>query len=93
MTKPAFRNDSSRSRLARMSNWNSVLVKISWSGLKVVLVPVRSESPMTASGATGTPFLYSWKWTCPSRLISTLSHSETALTADTPTPCSPADTL
>ncbi len=61
MTKPAFRNESSRRRLARMSNWNSVFVKISWSGLKVVFVPVLSESPMTASGATGTPRRYSWK--------------------------------
>ncbi len=93
MRKPALRNESSRRRLARMSYWNSVVVKIVGSGLKVIFVPVRSLLPMTDSGATGTPRRYSWKWTWPSRRISILSHSLTALTALTPTPCSPALTL
>ena len=57
--KPAFRKDSSRRRLASTSNWMSVFVKISWSGLNVVFVPVRSLSPITLSGATGTPRRYS----------------------------------
>ena len=76
-----------------MSYWNSVTVKIVGSGLKVIFVPVLSVSPMTVSGATGAPRRYSWKWTWPSRRISILSHSLTALTALTPTPWRPALTL
>ena len=93
MRNPALRNDSSRRRLASTSNCMSVVVKIVGSGLNDIFVPVLSVSPMTASGATGTPRRYSWKCTCPSRRISILSHSLTALTALTPTPCSPALTL
>ena len=45
---PGFRNASSRRRLARMSNLNSVvMVKMVGSGLKVISVPVPLDLPMT----------------------------------------------
>jgi hypothetical protein len=45
---PGLRNASSRSRLARISYWNSRVVrKISGSGLKVIFVPFFRVSPMT----------------------------------------------
>ena len=76
-----------------MSKLNSVIVKICVSGLKVIFVPVLSVSPMGAIASRGTPRRYSWNRTWPSRLISSLSHSQTALTALTPTPWRPAETL
>jgi len=45
---PGLRKASSRRRFARISYWNSRVVrKISGSGLKVILVPVLRVSPMT----------------------------------------------
>ncbi len=45
---PGFRNASSRRRFARISYWNSRVVrKISGSGLKVIFVPVFRVSPIT----------------------------------------------
>ena len=68
-------------------------MKIDKSGLKVICVPVSSQSPVTLSGETGTPFSKVCSWIFPSRWMVTFIHSETAFTADTPTPCSPPDTL
>jgi len=48
MRMPGLRKASSRSRLERISYWNSRVVrKISGSGLKVILVPVFFVSPTT----------------------------------------------
>jgi len=47
---PAFRNDSSRSRWDSVSKENSVSVKISASGLKVMRVPVLRDLPVTFRG-------------------------------------------
>ena len=50
---PALRKASSRSRWARTSKLNSVVSKICASGLKVILVPRRSVTPVLCSGACG----------------------------------------
>src|SRR3954470_103432 len=56
-------------------------------------VPRRSLRPVTLSGSTATPSRNSIWFTCPSRQIVRRSHSESAFTTDTPTPCRPPDTL
>ena len=91
--RPAFRNDSSRSRWERTSKENSVSVKISVSGLKVIFVPFLRDFPVTFSGDTVSPRTKSIWCTDPSRRISAVSVSERAFTTETPTPCSPPDTL
>ena len=42
---------------------------------------------------TGTLSRYSCSWTLPSRRIVSFNHSDRALTTETPTPCSPPETL
>ncbi|MCY1461944.1 hypothetical protein D9M71_796620 [compost metagenome] len=56
MPTPELRNDSSRRRLARMSQLKWMLWKVSAEGLKWICVPVLSVSPTGASGACGTPW-------------------------------------
>ena len=51
MTMPPFRNASSRSRWARVSKLNTVVSKISVSGLKVTLVPRRLVVPVASRSA------------------------------------------
>ncbi len=69
---------------------------MSASGRNVTEVPVGaplgSFSPVTSS-LWGAPRAYSWEKTWPSRRISTDRRSDSALTTDTPTPCSPPETL
>jgi len=73
---------------------NSVLVKISGDGRNVISVPVRSPaSPVTFSGSTGSPRRNSISCTLPSRQMRSLSHSDSAFTTETPTPCRPPETL
>jgi hypothetical protein len=86
-------NAISRRRLWRVDHWKSRTEKISVSGLNETLVPVRSVVPTGPIGACGAPLRYSCCQTLPSRRISSFSHSLTAFTADTPTPCRPAETL
>ena len=52
---PLFRNASSRSRAARMSQENSIVLKIWSSGYHVTFVPRSAHEPMTSSGDFVTP--------------------------------------
>ena len=61
--------------------------------MKCTSVPRRSVVPVTASGATGTPWRNSIWCTLPLRQMRSFSHSDSALTTDTPTPCRPPETL
>ena len=66
---------------------------MSASGLNVTVVP-RSVvgSPLTSS-VVGSPRAKLCVQMNPSRRTSTVSHSESALTTETPTPCRPPETL
>ncbi len=55
---PALRKASSRSRWASTSKLKSVVSKISASGLKVILVPRRSVTPVLTSGVAASPREY-----------------------------------
>ena len=68
--------------------------KIVWSGKNVTRVPVSSpHSPTTSSGFVTCPRENSMWCTLPPRFTSTFIQSESAFTHETPTPCSPPDTL
>ena len=58
-----------------------------------MLVPRRSVFAPFSSGAMGTPRSYDCVCSWPSRQTVRCSHSERALTTETPTPCRPPDTL
>ena len=88
-----MRKASSRSRFANVAQSNRVSVKISVSGLKVTVVPVPFAFPTTLSFLTVSPRSNAMWWRLPSRSTQTSSFSESAFTTDTPTPCSPPDTL
>ncbi|CAM5720025.1 hypothetical protein STENM223S_11283 [Streptomyces tendae] len=66
--------------------------KMSPSAQKVTEVPVSSVASCRASGAVGTPSLYSCVQRWPSVLTSTATLVERALTTETPTPCRPPET-
>ena len=70
-----------------------MFVNVPAEGRKWIVVPVSSVSPTAASGATGTLSRYSWVQSLPSRRTESLSHSDSALTTETPTPCRPPETL
>ena len=53
--RPLLRKASSRRRLDSRSKLNSMSSKICLSGLKRMVVPCRSVSPVTRTGASGTP--------------------------------------
>ena len=93
MRTPEFRNESSRRRFASQSYENVVLVKIVLLGLKRMVVPRSVVVPTTLSGPWGSPILYCWRCSLPSRAIVSVSAPERALTTDTPTPCRPPATL
>src|SRR5674476_1003068 len=77
-----------------VSKLYSVLSNISWSARKIVRVPRRCPcGPTWTTAVVGLPRTYSWAQMNPSRAVSTRSHSESAFTPLTPTPCSPPDTL
>ncbi len=70
------------------------MVKVAVLGTKVMRVPVLpTASPTILSGFTGTPSAKLMKCSLPSRQMVRSSLEESALTTDTPTPCSPPDTL
>ena len=52
-----------------------------------------SDFPTIFKGDFASPLLNSIKYFFPSLLISNLSFSDNALTTETPTPCSPPETL
>ena len=68
-------------------------VKISAEGAKVTEVPVSSDFPISANGLIAAPSLNSIKYFFFSLDIVNFRFSERALTTDTPTPCSPPETL
>ena len=55
MRMPRFRKESSRSRWERVSKLKAVVSKIVPSGLKGILVPRLSVTPVFSSGPCGVP--------------------------------------
>ena len=91
---PELRNANSRRRCSRVLKSNSAMEKVLSDGRKVTSVPVRpSLSATAASGSSGSPSAKRMKCALPPRKMRSSSHSERALTTETPTPCSPPDTL
>jgi len=68
-------------------------VKISVSGLNHTVVPVPFALPTISSRFLVSPRSNAMWWRFPSRSTHTSSCSESAFTTDTPTPCSPPETL
>ncbi len=94
MVTPELRKASSRRRCSSVAKSNSTIVKVCVDGRNVTAVPrLPPASPVTASGATASPCENSMKCSLPSRQIESLSQVDSALTTETPTPCSPPDTL
>ena len=96
MRTPGFRKLSSRRRCSRRSNWNVVSAKISWSGLKLMRVPVRPpdwRSATTCSGSVTSPREKAIFHVFAPLSTSTSVHSLRAFTHLMPTPCRPPDTL
>ena len=58
-----------------------------------VVVPVSSVGSPFSRGPVGTPISKAWNQVKPSRLISTSTREDSALTTETPTPCRPPETL
>ena len=70
------------------------MVKVAVDGRNVTSVPRLSwAAPTTASGATASPSRNSMECSWPSRQMVSFSQVDSALTTETPTPCSPPDTL
>ena len=57
------------------------------------MVPVALVGPVAFIASIGSPRANSWRQIFPSRWTSATSHSDSALTTETPTPCRPPDTL
>ena len=71
-----------------------MLLKVAGDGRKVISVPVRSAaSPTVASGPVASPSSKRIACSLPDRQMRSSSHSDSALTTETPTPCSPPETL
>jgi hypothetical protein len=64
-------------------------------GRKVTRVPFlpSGRGPTTFSGASASPWRKRIQCSSPSRQMVSSSHSDSAFTTDTPTPCRPPDTL
>ena len=91
---PFVRYADSRSRWVIVSNEYSMVSNISGSARNSVRVPRRSPwGPIFLTGPSGLPRWYSCAQTEPSRAVSTRSHSDSAFTTLTPTPCRPPETL
>ncbi len=89
MVRPGLRKASSRRRVARRSNLNSMVsTKMVASGKKVMVVPVffGSTSPTTWSGSVVLPRSKPMRWTLPLRMMSARNQSARALTHLAPTP-------
>ena len=88
------RLSSSRRRRSSTAKSNSVRLKVAVLGVKVTRVPRFSPAgPTTFSGASASPWRKRIQCSCPSRHTVSSSHSLRAFTTETPTPCSPPDTL
>ena len=69
-------------------------MKVFGEARKVTSVPVLPpDSPVTFSGASGSPSVNDISCGLPARQIFSFSQDESALTTETPTPCRPPDTL
>ena len=88
-----MRNAISRSRVSSTSKSTSVVSKMSASGLNVTVVPRSVVASPRVSSVVGSPRAKLCVQTKPSWRTSTVSHSERALTTETPTPCRPPETL
>ena len=100
-----FKKASCCKRSSTVSNLKSVSGNTRASGLKRTQVPLRLVLiPVSSSGPSGSPemilFLFlpvpwwEWKLILYTRLLrytSTVSHSESALVTDAPTPCKPPE--
>src|SRR6202023_4357653 len=93
ISRPLFRNASSRKRCARVSKLYSVVEKMLRSGKKWTLVPSFLLAPAFFSLLVGSPLEYVCSQVKPSRQISRSSSSLRAFTQETPTPCNPPETL
>src|SRR5215467_2581165 len=94
ISRPLFRKASSRRRWESVSKLYSTAVKMLLSGRKRTLVPVFCfTAPVFFSLLVGSPFEYVCSQVNPSRQISSSSSSLSAFTHETPTPCSPPETL
>ena len=51
------------------------------------------DTPIVCMSVVGSPRANSCRYTFPSRRTSATSHSESAFTTETPTPCRPPETL
>ena len=86
-------------RCSRVAKSNSVMVKVLVDGRKVISVPVRGPSaaggaaPVSSSLPSASPWAKRMAYSLPSRQMQRLSHSESALTTEMPTPCRPPATL
>ena len=67
------------------------LVNILSDGVKVISVPLRSESLTFFNVASALPSLYFWVYSPPSLQTLKVSSFERALTTETPTPCRPPE--
>src|SRR5574344_1749728 len=90
---PEFKKDNSRKRVANISYLYSIMVKMLSSGLKTMVVPVESESPMICTSCRGFPQENSCIYILPFLRTSARRYVESAFTQETPTPCKPPDTL
>ena len=88
-----MRNAISRRRETSVEAWNSVSSKIVASGWNEIVVPFSELGPSSCIGPCGTPRANSWRYVLPSSSTVAISQSESALTTDAPTPCSPPETL
>ena len=88
-----FKNANSLILLIKILALNLTVEKISVDGKKVILVPDCFDFPIAFNGAFASPFSNSIKYFLLSLLISRCNFLESAFTTETPTPCSPPDTL
>ena len=76
-----------------MSTSKVVCVNISFEGIKVTFVPVLSLFSTISNSVCGKPSAYSCLYFDPCLSISKIRLLLKAFTTETPTPCSPPDTL
>ena len=90
---PLLRNANSLILFWSVEELNFVEEKISFEGRKFITVPLFFDFPINLRGLTESPFLNSIKYFFPSLSIVSFNFSDKALTTETPTPCSPPETL
>ena len=92
---PEFKNANSRILCSNVSKTNVISPKVSSAGIKLTSVPCSSSlhSPIFVKCFVVVPFANSTSYTPPFFHIFVFSHTDSALTTDTPTPCKPPDIL